>query len=46
MLKERGLIIADEQKAIDHLRVISYFRLANYFRPIPKKNEKNAATGD
>lgn len=34
MLKERGLIITDEQKEIDNLKVISYFRLANYFRPM------------
>ena len=34
MLKDRGLIIADEQKAINSLRVISYFRLANYLRPM------------
>jgi abortive infection bacteriophage resistance protein len=31
MLKTRGLIIADEQKAINSLKVISYFRLANYY---------------
>ena len=41
MLKERGLIIADEQKAIDHLRVISYFRLANYFRPMERDKENH-----
>ncbi len=34
MLKERGLIIRDDDKAISCLRVISYFRLANYFRPM------------
>ena len=34
MLKNRGLIIADEQKAINSLKVISYFRLANYLRPM------------
>ena len=34
MLKTRGLIIADEQKAINSLKVISYFRLANYLRPM------------
>ena len=34
MLKNRGLIIADEQKAINCLKVISYFRLANYLRPM------------
>ncbi len=34
MLKERGLVIGDEDKAIDCLRIVSYFRLANYFRPM------------
>ncbi len=34
MLKERGLVITDKDKAIDCLRVISYFRLANYFHPM------------
>ena len=34
MLKERGLIVHDDDKAISCLRVISYFRLANYFRPM------------
>ncbi len=34
MLKERGLIIRDDNKAISCLKVISYFRLANYFRPM------------
>ena len=34
LLKERGLVIRDDDKAIDCLRVISYFRLANYFRPM------------
>ncbi len=34
MLKERGLIVRDDNKAIAQLKVISYFRLANYFRPM------------
>lgn len=34
MLKERGLIIEDEQYALECLRIISYFRLANYLRPM------------
>jgi abortive infection bacteriophage resistance protein len=34
MLKERGLVINNDDKAIDCLRVISYFRLANYFHPM------------
>ena len=41
MLKERGLIIADEQKAIEYLKVISYFRLANYFRPMERDKENH-----
>jgi len=39
MMKSRGLIIADEQKAINYLKVISYFRLANYLRPMEKDKE-------
>ena len=35
MLKERGLLIANEAEANDYLKVISYFRLANYLRPTP-----------
>ena len=34
MLKQRGLIITDEQAALKTLSVISYFRLACYFRPM------------
>ena len=34
MLKERGLIIKDEKQALEQLRIISYFRLANYLRPM------------
>ena len=34
LLKSRGLIIQDESKAIDCLKVISYFRLDNYFHPM------------
>lgn len=34
MLKERGLIIEDEQYTLECLRIISYFRLANYLRPM------------
>ena len=34
MLKERGLIIKDERQALEQLRIISYFRLANYLRPM------------
>lgn len=34
LLKDRGLIIADEAAAQKMLGTISYFRLANYFRPM------------
>ncbi len=34
MLKGRGLIINDEKRALEQLRIISYFRLANYLRPM------------
>lgn len=34
MLKQRGLQILDEQEALQTLAVVSYFRLACYFRPM------------
>jgi len=34
ILKQRGLIINDDQTALKILSVISYFRLACYFRPL------------
>lgn len=34
MLKDRGLNIINDTKAIEQLQVISYFRLANYLRPM------------
>lgn len=34
ILKERGLIIDDEGKALDFLHSVSYFRLANYLQPM------------
>lgn len=34
MLKERGLIVRDEIEALRQLKIISYFRLANYMRPM------------
>ncbi len=34
MLKERGLVIQDDNRAVSCLQVISYFRLANYFHPM------------
>lgn len=34
LLKERGLIIKDKKQALEQLRIISYFRLADYLRPM------------
>lgn len=34
LLVSRGLIIADRNKAIECLKVVSYFRLDNYFHPM------------
>jgi abortive infection bacteriophage resistance protein len=34
MLKDRGLIISDENEALAQLKIMSYFRLANYLRPM------------
>lgn len=34
MLKQRGLQISDEQEALRTLSMVSYFRLACYFRPM------------
>ena len=39
MLKGRGLAINDEQQAERILGVISYFRLANYLRPMEADKE-------
>lgn len=36
MLKDRGLIVKDEIEALRQLKIISYFRLANYMRPMEK----------
>lgn len=33
-LKQRGLLIINESDAINQLKIISYFRLANYLRPM------------
>lgn len=41
MLKERGLIIKDERQALEQLRIISYFRLANYLRPMEQDKENH-----
>jgi len=34
MLKERGLLIQNKEQALKELHIISYFRLANYLRPM------------
>lgn len=34
LLKQRGLLVSDEQEALHILSVVSYFRLACYFRPM------------
>ena len=39
ILKRRGLVIADEQAALQLLSYISYFRLASYFRPLEKDSQ-------
>ena len=39
VLKERGLLIEDEQQALDKLSFISYYRLANYWRPMESDKE-------
>jgi len=51
LLKQRGLIISNEQKAINYLTNIGYFRLSAYFYPLlkePKSDHlyKNGATFD
>lgn len=34
MLKDRGIIVRNENEALRQLKIISYFRLANYMRPM------------
>lgn len=34
ILKNRGLLFDDEQAAVECLKIISYFRLANYWKPM------------
>ena len=34
MLKNRGLLFDDEKAAVEYLKIISYFRLANYWKPM------------
>ncbi|MBQ8501687.1 MAG: Abi family protein [Bacteroides sp.] len=38
-LKEHGLLIQNEEQALKQLQIISYFRLANYWRPM--EQDKN-----
>lgn len=40
-MKSRGLRILDEQEAINYLKIISYFRLANYLHPMEKDKENH-----
>lgn len=40
LLKQRGLIVDNEPKAIDYLREISYYRLSAYFLPYQKTKDK------
>lgn len=39
MLKERGLIIRDDNDALEQLKIMSYFRVANYLRPMEQDKE-------
>ena len=41
LLKNRGLSIPDEQKAINYLSNIGYFRLSAYLYPLLKDPKKN-----
>jgi abortive infection bacteriophage resistance protein len=41
LLKRRGLSITDEQKAINYLTNIGYFRLSAYFYPLLKEPKSN-----
>ena len=34
ILKSRGILFDNEQAAIECLKIISYFRLANYWKPM------------
>lgn len=41
LLVSRGLIISDRNKAIECLKVVSYFRLDNYFHPMESDNVRH-----
>lgn len=47
-LKERGCIIEDEQRALETLKYINYFRLSNYFEPfrVDKKHYEEGTSFD
>lgn len=38
-LKDRGLVVKDDSKAVDYLQQISYYRLSAYFLPYQKKKD-------
>lgn len=42
LLKQRNLQIKDENYAVDQLKIISYFRLANYLRPMEQDKSSHA----
>ena len=42
MLKQRGLQVSDEQESLRTLSMVSYFRLACYFRPMEIDKQTHA----
>ena len=38
-LKDRGLVVSDDSKALDYLQQISYYRLSAYFLPYQKTKD-------
>ena len=40
ILKSREILFDDEQAAIECLKIISYFRLANYWKPMESDKVK------
>ena len=40
ILKSRGILFDDEQAAFECLKIISYFRLANYWKPMESDKVK------
>ena len=41
LLKSRGLLIEDEEKALHTLQVISYYRLSGYWYPLLEDKENH-----